>query len=51
VKCRAVRRLKRMLGRRGTILTCYGIVWLLVGWGQIVQPQPDQRGLQVALMP
>jgi hypothetical protein len=49
VKCRAVRRLKRMLGRRGTILSCYGIVWLLVGWGQIVQPQPDQRGLQVAL--
>lgn len=49
MRCRAVRRLKRRLGRRGTILSCYGIVWLLVGWGQIVQPQPDQRGLQVAL--
>ena len=44
-----LRRLSRTLGRRGTILSCYGIVWMLVGWGQIVQPQPDQRGLRLLL--
>lgn len=38
-----------MLGRRGTILSCYGTVWLLIGWGQLVQPQPDQRGLVLLL--
>lgn len=46
---RVLRRASRMLGRRGAILSCYGTVWLLVGWGQIVMPQPDQRGLQVLL--
>ena len=46
---RVLRRASRILGRRGTILTCYGIVWLLIGWGQIVQPQPDQRGLKLLL--
>lgn len=46
---RAVRRLRRQLGRRGTILSCYGIVWILYGFGQLVTPQPDQRGLQYAL--
>jgi hypothetical protein len=46
---RVVRRLSRIIGRRGAILSCYGIVWLLVGWGQIVQPQPDQRGLRLLL--
>ncbi len=53
MRCRALRRLGRTLGRRGTILSCYGIVWLLIGWGQLVQPQPDQRGLVLllALMP
>jgi hypothetical protein len=49
VKCRAVRRLRRQLGRRGTILTCYGLVWVLIGYGQLVMPQPDQRGLQTIL--
>lgn len=49
MKCRAVRRLKRRLGRRGTILTCYGLVWILYGFGQLITPQPDQRGLKLAL--
>ncbi|MFE2324579.1 hypothetical protein ACFXD5_11790 [Streptomyces sp. NPDC059385] len=44
-----VRRLRRQLGRRGTILSCYGIVWILYGFGQLVTPQPDQRGLTLAL--
>lgn len=39
----------RRLGRRGAILSCYGIVWLLIGWGQLVQPQPDRRGLTLLL--
>lgn len=46
---RAVRRLKRQLGRRGTILSCYGLIWTLIGYGQIITPQPDQRGLKVLL--
>lgn len=49
MRCRAVRRLKRQLGRRGTILTCYGIVWLLYGYGQLISPQVDQRGLAMLL--
>lgn len=49
MRCALLRRLKRQLGRRGAILSCYGIVWMLIGWGQIVVPQPDQRGLQVLL--
>ncbi|WP_405941639.1 hypothetical protein [Streptomyces sp. NBC_00207] len=49
MRCRAVRRLKRRLGRRGTILTSYGLVWLLYGYGQLTTPQPDQRGLATAL--
>lgn len=53
MKCRAVRRLRRQLGRRGTILSCYGLIWTLIGYGQLVTPQPDQRGLKLllALMP
>lgn len=49
MRCRAVRRLRRQLGRRGTILTSYGLVWLLYGYGQLSIPQPDQRGLQLVL--
>lgn len=42
-----------MLGRRGAILLSYGTVWALYGFGQLVTPQPDQRGLQLLtnLMP
>lgn len=39
----------RKLGRRGTILSSYGLVWLLYGFGQLTTPQPDQRGLQLVL--
>lgn len=46
---RVARRLARVLGRRGAILLSYGTVWLLVGYGQLVSPQPDQRGLHLAL--
>lgn len=46
---RAVRRLGRMLGRRGAILIAYGLVWSLYGFGQLAAPQPDQRGLTVLL--
>ncbi|MGW0905053.1 hypothetical protein [Streptomyces sp. NPDC002853] len=47
--CRVLRRLARILGRRGAILLCYGTVWALYGYGQIVSPQPDQRGLEPLL--
>ena len=46
---RVARRLGRALGRRGAILLCYGTVWALYGYAQIVSPQPDQRGLTAAL--
>jgi fatty acid desaturase len=36
------------LGRRGAILLSYGTVWALYGYGQIISPQPDQRGLTLA---
>jgi hypothetical protein len=49
MKCRAARRFKRRIGRRGTILSCYGLVWILYGYGQLTAPQPDQRGLRAAL--
>jgi hypothetical protein len=49
VKCRAARRLQKLLGRRGAILTCYGLVWLLYGYAQLVTPQVDQRGLTMLL--
>jgi len=49
VRCRAVRRLMRMLGRRGAILLSYGTVWALVGYAQLVTPQPQQPGLHLAL--
>lgn len=46
---RAVNRLPRMLGRRGTILLTYGGIWALYGYGQITTPAPDQRGLTLLL--
>ncbi|GGV45549.1 hypothetical protein [Streptomyces spectabilis] len=49
MRCRAARRLARILGRRGAILLCYGTVWALYGYGQLVSPQPDQRGLRLLL--
>ncbi|MFE3657290.1 hypothetical protein [Streptomyces sp. NPDC059165] len=41
--------MSRQLGRRGAILLCYGLVWALYGYGQIVQPQEDPRGLRPLL--
>ncbi|MET8826122.1 hypothetical protein ABZX40_13700 [Streptomyces sp. NPDC004610] len=49
MRCRAVRRLARVLGRRGAILLSYGTVWALYGYGQLISPQPDQRGLTLAV--
>lgn len=46
---RVVRRLGRVLGRRGAILLCYGIVWAIIGYGQITSPAPDLRGLRLLL--
>lgn len=47
--CRAVRRLMRMLGRRGAILLSYGAVWSLYGYGVLVSPLPSQPGLALAI--
>jgi len=50
MQCGAVvRRFTRVLGRRGAILLSYGTVWALYGYGQLIQPSPDQRGLQLLL--
>lgn len=38
-----------MLGRRGAILLCYGVVWSIIGYGQITSPAPDLRGLRLLL--
>lgn len=38
-----------MLGRRGAFLTSFGVVWGVIGYGQITAPQPDQRGLKLLL--
>ena len=46
---RVARRLGRALGRRGAILLCYGIVWAIIGYGQITSPAPDLRGLRLLL--
>lgn len=46
---RGIRRLPRRLGRRGAILSGYGLVWVLYGYGQLIAPQPDRRGLELLL--
>ena len=46
---RIARRLGGALGRRGAILLCYGIVWAIIGYGQITSPAPDLRGLRLLL--
>ncbi|WP_406418463.1 hypothetical protein [Streptomyces sp. NBC_01614] len=46
---RVARRLGRALGRRGAFLLSFGMVWGLIGYGQLVSPQPDQRGLKLLL--
>lgn len=49
MRCRAARKLRRMLGRRGAILLSYGVVWALYGVGQLLRPLPDQRGIRLLL--
>lgn len=49
VPVRLLRRLARKLGRRGAILLCYGTVWALYGYGQLISPQADQSGLTLLL--
>lgn len=46
---RIIRRLSKRLGRRGAILLCYGVVWAIIGYGQITAPAPDLRGLRLLL--
>lgn len=45
----AARRLRKRLGRRGTILLLKGLMALLYGYGQLIQPLPDKRGLHLLL--
>lgn len=45
----AARRLTRRLGRRGAILTLKGTIAVLYGYGQLVQPPSDLRGLCLLL--
>lgn len=49
MRCRALRRLSRQLGRRGAFLLSFGFIWALIGYGMITAPQPDKRGLVVPL--
>lgn len=46
---RLLRRLARQLGRRGACLLSYGIIWAVIGYGQLISPQIDQRGLTMVL--
>jgi hypothetical protein len=47
--CAAVRRLRARLGRRGAILTLKGLIAVLYGYGQLVEPLPQQPGLCLLL--
>jgi hypothetical protein len=44
-----VRRLRARLGRRGSILFLKGTIAVLYGYGQLIQPVPDKRGLHLLL--
>lgn len=44
-----VHRAARILGRRGACLLSYGTVWSVIGYGQLISPQVDQRGLTLLL--
>ncbi|WP_330349286.1 hypothetical protein [Streptomyces sp. NBC_00582] len=45
----AVRRLTLRLGRRGALLTLKGTIAVLYGYGQIISPLNDRRGLCLLL--
>lgn len=47
---RAARRLTARLGRRGALLAMKGTIATLYGYGQIIQPVPDRRGLHMLLV-
>lgn len=49
MRCRAVRRLRKRLGRRGATLTPFGIIWILYGYSLTVQPEAAARGLPLLL--
>lgn len=42
-------RAARILGRRGACLLSYGAIWAVIGYGQLISPQADQRGLTLLL--
>ncbi|APE21423.1 MULTISPECIES: hypothetical protein [Streptomyces] len=46
---RVARRLSRILGRRGAFLASFGTLWALYGFGQLVEPLPDTRGIRLLL--
>lgn len=46
---RVARRLSRILGRRGAFLASFGGLWMLYGFGQLVEPLPDTRGIRLLL--
>ncbi|MFJ2676411.1 hypothetical protein [Streptomyces sp. NPDC087525] len=46
---RALRRAARILGRRGAFLLSFGGLWLLYGFGQLMEPLPDTRGIRLLL--
>lgn len=45
----AARRLTRLLGRRGALLTLKGVIAAGYGSGQVVQPTGDRQGLKLLL--
>jgi hypothetical protein len=45
----AARRIVHRVGRRGAVLTFKGIMTLLYGYGLLVQPPVDTRGIQLLL--
>lgn len=45
----AARRLRARLGRRGAILCLKGTIAVLYGYGQLIEPIPDKRGLRLLL--
>ena len=49
MRCRALRRLCRILGRRGAFLASFGALWALYGFGQLMEPLPDTRGIRLLL--
>jgi hypothetical protein len=44
-----LRRVARILGRRGTFLASFGTLWALYGFGQLMEPLPDTRGIRTLL--